>query len=94
MGVSVLRALACLFPLPTIAQRKSLRSRATLASSAPSPRWPHASIRRKLPRSDNEKYQCECFAIAASKLNTLESDFDFFEHFLFSEVNLGAVLVT
>ena len=67
----------CLSRLRIFAQCQSLRSRATLASSAPSPRWPHVSIRSNFPRNDNEKSQWECFAIAASKLNTFETDFEF-----------------
>ena len=79
----------CLSRLHIFAQRQSLRSRATLASSAPSPRWPHVSIRSNFPRNDNEKSQWECFAIAASKFNTFETDFEFCYTFFIRLIHFG-----
>ena len=52
-----LSVFVCLSRLRVFAQRQSLRSRATLASSAPPPGWTHVSTCSNFPTNDNEESQ-------------------------------------
>jgi len=71
-----LSVFVCLSRLRVFAQRQSLRSRATLASSAPPPGWTHVSTCSNFPTNDNEESQWDCVRNYCKQMNTFETDFE------------------